>query len=274
MTVQLGDQRAKGFLVVTGRRLEFTWVPPRRADLPTLVLLHEGLGCVAMWRDFPELLAAQTGAGVFTYSRAGYGTSQAAELPRPVRYMHDEALTVLPQLLAQAGIRRSVLIGHSDGASIALIYAGGGARDDVQGLVAIAPHVFNEQLSVDSIRHAATLYETTDLREKLARHHGAQVDAAFRGWNDVWLHKEFRHWNIEEYLDAIYVPVLLIQGEQDQFGTHLQLQAIERRVGGPRRTLLLPECGHSPHRDQPQATQNAVAEFVAENWGRSPGVEK
>jgi pimeloyl-ACP methyl ester carboxylesterase len=269
MTRQLGGQRASGFLIVNGRRLEYSWMPPQREDLPTLVLLHEGLGCVAMWRDFPELLARRTGAGVFTYSRAGYGASQAAELPRPVRYMHEEALDVLPQLLPRAGIRRSVLIGHSDGASIALIYAGSGARDDVLGLVALAPHVFNEQLTVDSIRQAKTLYESTDLREKLARYHGAQVDAAFRGWNDVWLHKEFRHWNIEAYLDAIHVPVLLVQGEQDEFGTGQQLRAIEKRISGPCRTLLLPECGHSPHRDQPQATQDAIATFVAENWGHS-----
>ncbi|MDH3714819.1 MAG: alpha/beta hydrolase [Gammaproteobacteria bacterium] len=264
MTGRLGGQRENGFLAVVGRRLEYSWVPPHREDLPTLVLLHEGLGCVAMWRDFPERLADQTGAGVFTYSRAGYGASQAAELPRPERYMHDEALEVLPKLLALAGIRRSVLVGHSDGASIALIYAGGSGRDDVEGLVAIAPHVFNEQLSIESIQNARTLYETTDLRAKLARYHGTQVDAAFRGWNDVWLRKEFRHWNIEEYLDAIRVPVLLVQGEQDQFGTLLQLQSIERRVGGSCRTLLLPECGHSPHRDQPQSTQRAVAAFVAE----------
>lgn len=264
MTQPLGDRPSEGFLLAAGRRLEYTWIPPRRDALPTLVLLHEGLGCMAMWRDFPQQLAAQTGAGVFTYSRAGYGSSQAADLPRPVRYMHDEALHVLPQVLDNAGIRDNVLVGHSDGASIALIYTGGVAREDVRGLVAMAPHVFNEQLCIDSIRAAKRAYATTDLRQRLARYHGAQVDAAFRGWNDVWLLDEFRHWNIEQYLDTIRVPVLLVQGEQDQFGTRRQLEAIERRTGGTCRTVLLPECAHSPHRDQPQATLQAVANFVDE----------
>ena len=263
MSAQLGERPAHGFLVAAGRRLEYSWTPPSQANLPTLVLLHEGLGCVAMWREFPRRLAELTGAGVFTYSRAGYGSSQAAELPRPVRYMHDEALEVLPQLLGLAGIRRNVLIGHSDGASIALIYTGGAARGDVQGLVAMAPHVFNEQLCIDSIQAAKTAYATTDLRERLARYHGAQVDDAFRGWNDVWLQEGFRHWNIEQYLDAIEVPVLLLQGDQDQFGTPRQLEAIERRVGGPCHVTLLPQCAHSPHRDQPQATLQAIVAFIA-----------
>lgn len=264
MSGRLDDLNADGFLVVAGRRLEYSWIPPRRENLPTLVLLHEGLGCVAMWRDFPQRLAELTGAGVFTYSRAGYGASHGAELPRPVRYMHDEALDVLPQVLSLAGIRSSILIGHSDGASIALIYAGARVRGDVLGLVAMAPHVFNEQVCVDSIQRAKTAYETTDLREKLARYHGAQVDAAFRGWNDIWLDEDFWHWNIEEYLDTIDVPVLLLQGEQDQFGTRAQLETIENHVGGACRTILLRDCGHSPYRDQPQATQRTVAEFVAE----------
>ncbi len=264
MTAPLGERPTSGLLPAAGRRLEFSWAPPRRRGLPTLVLLHEGLGCVAMWREFPVLLADRTGAGVFAYSRAGYGGSEAATLPRGVRYMHDEALEVLPQLLAAAGIRRSVLIGHSDGASIALIYTGGVARNGVQGLVAIAPHVFNEQLSVDSITLAAKLYRTTDLRERLARCHGAQVDEAFWGWNDIWLHAAFRQWNIEEYLPAIEAPVLVLQGEQDQYGTSAQLQAIAGQVGGTCRITLLPQCAHAPHREQPAATLQAVAGFVDE----------
>jgi len=265
----------QGFLVADGRRLEYRRVGPvgaahGGAGGPALVLLHEGLGCVSMWRDFPERLAEATGREVLVYSRAGYGASDEAELPRPVRYMHHEGLAVLPEVLASAGIGRHVLVGHSDGASIAVVYAGSQPPQrrearlgrGPEGLVLIAPHVFNEDLSVASIRAAREAYEHGTLRAALERHHGERVDHAFRGWNDVWLHPDFRRWNIEEYLPAIHVPTLLIQGEDDQYGTLRQLEAIEARVPATVKRVLMPGCGHSPHREQTDMTVAAVAGFV------------
>ncbi len=252
-----------------GRRLECAWIGRPEPGRPTLVLLHEGLGCVAMWRDFPQRLAAATGLPAFLYSRAGYGGSEPAELPRPVRFMHHEALEVLPELLAAAGIDTPLLVGHSDGASIALIAAGAGVVPGLQALALIAPHVFNEELCVTSIRAAAEAYRSKPrLREGLARYHGEQVDAAFWGWNDVWLHPDFWHWNIEEYLPGIEVPLLLVQGEDDQYGTIAQLEAIERQVTVPCTRVLIPAARHSPHLERPDPTLDALARFVAAAAGR------
>ncbi len=251
-------------LVAAGHRLEASWLGPAPDAAPTLVLLHEGLGSVRGWRDFPARLARETGLGVLVYSRWGYGQSDPVSLPRPLTYMHDEALASLPEVLDAAGVRRAVLFGHSDGASIALIFAGSGlpAAQRVLGLVLEAPHVFVEELSVQSIAAAAEAYLTTDLRARLWRQHGDNVDGAFRGWNGAWLDPGFRAWNIEEFLPGVKVPSLVIQGRDDPYGTLAQVDAIETKSGGPVSRLVLPSCGHAPHRDQPEATIEAVTRFV------------
>ena len=246
-------------LTVAGHRLEVQRMPGRRARTLELIFLHEGLGSVSHWKNFPAQVAAATGCPVTVYSRYGSGNSDLLAEPRTVRYMHDEALHSLPDLLAQLDIENPILIGHSDGASIALIYAG--VHDRVRGLVLLAPHVFVEDLSVANIAEAKTKFETTDLAAKLARHH---QDAArtFWGWNNVWLHPDFRRWNIEEYLPRIHCPILAIQGIDDQYGTMAQVEAIARQSGSPVEVLPLAHCRHSPQRDQPAATLEAIAEFV------------
>ena len=227
---------------------------------PTLVFLHEGLGSISMWRDFPARVATATGCPAVVYSRYGYGQSDLLEAPFAVDYMHREALETLPELLARLGLERPVLVGHSDGASIALIHAG--SRDGLTGLVALAPHVFVEDISVRSIAEAKTAFETTDLPQKLARHH-ADARRTFYGWNDIWLHPDFRRWNIEVFLPAIRCPVLAIQGLDDEYGTMAQVEAIERQVAGRCEVVRLAACGHSPHRDQPELTLAAIERFVA-----------
>ena len=252
-------------LVAGGHRLEYVRLEPRHAvgaDQPMLVFLHEGLGSVALWKEFPAEVVAATGCPALVYSRYGYGKSDPLSAPRNVDYMHREALEVLPQVLDQFEIRCPVLVGHSDGASIALIHAGAGKRP-VRGVVAMAPHVFVEDITVKSIAEAKIAFQHTDLRQKLARYHD-EVVSAFTGWNDIWLHPDFRRWNIEGYLPGIDVPVLLIQGEDDQYGTVAQVSAVARQVSGPVETLMLPGCGHSPHQSaQKTATIAAIASFTA-----------
>jgi pimeloyl-ACP methyl ester carboxylesterase len=240
--------------------LESHWYGPPPESAPTLVFLHEGLGSASMWRGFPQRLADATGCGALVYSRRGYGASARAELPRPIRYMHDEA-DVLAVVLREHGVRDAIVVGHSDGASIALIYAGRTPAGPLRALILEAPHVFVEPISVESIAAMKRTYETTDLRDRLARHH-RDVDNAFRGWNDVWLHPGFRAWNIEEFLPAIGVPMLLIQGSDDEYGTWAQIEAIKRQVRGSVETLLVPGAGHSPHRDRPKLVLDAMAAFV------------
>jgi pimeloyl-ACP methyl ester carboxylesterase len=250
-----------GFLQVDGIRLEACWTGPGPEEAPTLVFLHEGLGSTSLWRDFPDRLTAETGCGALIYSRAGYGRSDPVPLPRPVRFMHHEA-AVLPRVLAAAGIRDHVLIGHSDGASISLIHAGSRPGPGLRGLILEAPHVFTEPHGLASIARMREAYRDTDLRARLSRHHGDNVDVAFRGWNDVWLNPEFAAWNIEEYLPAIRVPILILQGEDDEYGTWRQVEAIERQSGGSVESIAIPDCGHSPHREQPDVTLRAMADFV------------
>lgn len=240
--------------------LESIWYSPSADSAPTLVFLHEGLGSASMWRDFPRRLSDATGCGALVYSRRGYGSSPPAELPRPIRYMHDEA-DVLAEVMSQNGVCEAVLVGHSDGASIALIYAGRNASGPLRALILEAPHVFVEAISVESIAAMKRAWETTDLRGRLARHH-RDVDNAFRGWNDVWLDSAFRGWNIEELLGEIEVPMLLIQGSDDEYGTWKQVEAIERQVRGPVETLLVPGAGHAAHRDQPELVLEKMATFV------------
>lgn len=258
----------RGFFEIEGSALEYQLLVPSADDALSLVFLHEGLGCLAMWRDFPRRLAAATGCRALVYSRAGYGGSSSCALPRPLTFMHDEGLKVLPQLLDAAEIPRAVLVGHSDGASIALINAGGVADSRLLGLVLMAPHVFVEELTVNSIRQAQTAYQTAGLRERLAHYHGDQVDETFFGWSRVWLDQAFTAWNLEAFLPGVKVPVLLIQGEQDNYGTVRQLNIIQEQVPDGADRLLLPDCGHSPFRDRPEETLQAIAGFLQKLPGR------
>ncbi len=249
-------------IVVHGLRLEYRDFPATAEGRPTLLLLHEGLGCVGMWRHFPEKLAAATGCRLIVWSRAGYGGSQAYPEPRTPRYMHREGEEMLPALIAALEIERPLLIGHSDGGSIALIFAG--AFPDVPlGVAVMAPHEFVEEVTLAGIRAARTAWKTTDLPTKLARYHPAQSERVFRDWNDTWLSPAFRDWNIEEYLQKIRCPVLAIQGEDDEYATMRQIDVIAEQVPATQ-LLKLPGCGHSPQRDQEAPVLAALAAFVSQ----------
>jgi pimeloyl-ACP methyl ester carboxylesterase len=250
-----------GTLAIGTSDLEYRMIGPAPGDAPTLVLLHEGLGSAGLWGDFPEKLAAATSAGVFAYSRAGYGASTPAALPRQLDYMHAEALDVLPKVLDAIGFRRGLLVGHSDGASIAAIYAGGVQDHHIRGLALIAPHFIVEDISVQSIAEIKTIYETTDLRSKLKRWH-SDVDNAFYGWNDAWLNPKFRDWDISEYLAYIRVPVAIVQGADDHYGTIRQIEIAREECYCPVDVSIITGAGHSPHREAPEATLNAIAEFA------------
>ncbi|HYG86619.1 MAG TPA: alpha/beta hydrolase [Azospirillum sp.] len=241
------------------RRLETRWIPGDAAA-PTLVLLHEGLGSVSLWRDFPDRLAAATGAPVLVYSRLGYGRSDPAPEPFDMDFMHREALEVLPAVLDHFGIAEPILVGHSDGGSIALIHAGKSGRP-VKALMLEAPHVFVEEETLVGIRAADQVWATTDLRERLGRHH-TDPEHTFSLWRDIWLDPRFPQWNIEDVLPGITAPTLLIQGEEDEYGTPAQVKAVAAQVSGPAELLLLPNCKHSPHRDQLEAVLGAMADFV------------
>jgi pimeloyl-ACP methyl ester carboxylesterase len=247
------------YLDVRGASLEFERIESAASKALTIVMLHEGLGSVAMWRDFPARLAAVSGANVLLYSRRGYGRSPSLSASRSVDYMHEEALQSLPALLDSLQIEKPVLFGHSDGASIALIYAAASSRP-VSGVVAMAPHVLVEDISISSIAAAREAYLTTNLRERLARYH-LDVDGAFWGWNDIWLNPAFRDWNIEPVLPYIQCPVLAIQGLQDEYGTVEQVERIARQTRDCE-LLLLENCRHSPQRDQPDAVLTRVASWL------------
>lgn len=248
-------------LRAAGRSLEYALIPAEKPGRPTVVMLHEGLGSLALWKDFPEKVAKATGCAVLVYSRYGYGGSERLTESRQVDYMHREALDSLPEILAALEIEDPMLLGHSDGASIALIYAGGGKKPAPRGLILMAPHVFVEELTVASIAEAKQVYVSTDLGKKLGRYHD-DPDSTFWGWNDIWLLPDFFHWNIEEYLPRVACPTLVIQGADDEYGTLKQVEAIERQIGGRFESAILPDCKHSPHRDQEAATLDAVARFL------------
>jgi pimeloyl-ACP methyl ester carboxylesterase len=229
---------------------------------PVLVFLHEGLGTIRGWRDVPDHLAAATGRPALVYERTGYGNSGPVTLPRPLDYLEREAEDMLPRLLDHLGIERGLPIGHSDGGSIALLFAAAFPERCVAA-VTEAAHVFVEEISLDGIRAAVAAYETGDLKARLARQHGENTDGAFRGWSDTWLSPGFRDWSIAGRLPAIRCPVLVLQGAGDEYGTAAQVEAIVRGVSGPAEPHLIPGCGHAPHHQAREITLGLIAEFVA-----------
>ncbi|WP_404382904.1 alpha/beta fold hydrolase [Caenispirillum salinarum] len=252
----------EGVLTAAGHRLEYRWHGPAPKEASTLVFLHEGLGCRDLWKDVPADLSARLGMGALVYSRPGYGGSSGITLPRSTDYLTPEALEVLPAVLDATGVERAVLIGHSDGGSIALIAAGRGNDPRIRAIVTEAAHVFVEDVTLAGISEARTAWETTNLREKLARWHGANTDTAFHGWNDTWLTDAYAAWNIEDVLPGVTVPSLVIQGEGDQYGTEAQVDAIVSGVSGPAEKLMVPDCGHVPHFEQRARVLDAIAAFV------------
>ena len=250
------------FVEACGHRLEYVDIPAHQVRRPPLVFLHEGLGSVALWRDFPAKVASATGCRTVIYSRYGFGRSSPRQAPYTPRFMHEEALEILPALREALAISKPVLVGHSTGASMALIHAAQPAFD-VGGVVAMAPLVFVEEFNLDSIRSARSAYATTNMREKLARYHD-DVDAVFWGWNDIWLHPDFKAWSIEGDLAGIRCPILAILGEDDEYSTPRQVAAIERQAVDAAEFdyLKLADCRHAPHRDQPAIVVEAIAGFV------------
>lgn len=247
---------------ISGTRLEYVRLSSAhpREGAPAIVFLHEGLGSISMWRDFPQKIADATGCEAVVYSRAGYGRSDPAKQPRAVDYMHDEGLAVLPAVLAELGLDRPILFGHSDGGSIALLCAGG-TDTRLAGIIVMAPHVLVEDITLSGIVRAGEVWASTDLAAKLGKHH-ADGQTVFRNWIDIWLAPDFRDWNIEEYLPRIKCPVLAIQGEDDEYATMAQIDRIAAQADDVD-LVKLADCRHSPHKDQSQAVINVVAEFVA-----------
>ncbi|WP_338086822.1 alpha/beta hydrolase [Magnetospirillum aberrantis] len=248
-------------LDIDGVRLECRWIGMPLTDTPVLVFLHEGLGSAALWRDFPDRVAAAAGLPAFVYSRRGYGGSDPVPLPRPMDYLEREARDVLPLVLEAAGIRSAVLVGHSDGATIALVHAAQDRGGVVRAVAALAPHTFVEDMCVAAIAKVRDTY-AEHLRPRLARHHGANVDCAFHGWNDTWLDPRFKAMEYRPLLANITVPVTVIQGADDEYATRAQVDAVADGVSGPVRAILLPDCGHSPQRDQPEAVTNAILDLI------------
>lgn len=250
-----------GWLEIAGQRLEYRWFGPGPEAAPTLVMLHEGLGSADLWGDLPARLAAISGAGVLAYSRAGYGASTTVPLPRPFDYMHTEALDVLPRVLDAVGFRRGVLVGSSDGASIATIHAGGIADPRVLGISLTAPHFIVEDETAAGAAAATLAYELGDLKPKLARWH-QDVDAAFYGWNRTWTNPAFRAWSIVEYLRTIRIPVQILQGERDEYATIRQIEIAKQECKGPVEATLLSGVGHTIYRDAPEVTLAALNAFI------------
>jgi pimeloyl-ACP methyl ester carboxylesterase len=245
-----------------GGRLEAVWLGPGPEVAPTLIFLHEGLGCVALWRDIPQRLVEMTGCGALVYSRRGYGASASCALPRPIDFMHHEGQVVLPEVIRQCGIRDHILIGHSDGGSIALINAGKKPAPGLAGVLTLAAHVFCEEITRRSIENARRRYLEEDLKARLAVYHGENTDCAFWGWNDVWLHPDFMRWNIEAFLPTIQVPVMAIQGKDDPYGSAAQIEAIKRGAKDRVTAEMIADCGHAPHLEQRDIALPIIADFV------------
>lgn len=249
----------KGWLTAGGKRLEWAAWGERDAG-PVIVLLHEGLGCLALWRDFPERLAQATGLGVFAFSRANYGQSDAGDLPFPVDYMTRQARDVLPEVLDQIGAAQFVLMGHSDGATIAAEYAGRIEDFRVRGLVLMAPHVFTEPMGLAEIARAGEAFGP-ETAARMGKYH-RDPEATFRGWNDAWLNPDFAKWDVSEVIDYLRIPTLVIQGRQDQYGTMKQVEEFETRSYAPVDVLALDDCRHAPQFDQPETVLDAVHFFT------------
>ncbi len=253
---------ASGRMNINGFDLEYACHGPAPDTAPTLVLLHEGLGCVALWKDLPARLAEETGLGVIAYSRAGYGQSDPVPLPRPLDYMTREAEDSLGAVLDHLDIKQAILLGHSDGATIAALYAGGIEDFRVRGQILIAPHFFTEPMALKAIATAKDAYENGDLRDRLAKHH-AHVDVTFKGWNDAWLAPGFVEWNVSECIDYLRMPSLVIQAEADPYGTMAQIEEVIERSYAPVDELRLPGVGHAPHLEATDQTLMAIKEFCA-----------
>ena len=259
--MQVQQSGSQEYFTISGVNLEIKRYSGAK-DRPILVFLHEGLGCVDIWRDFPEKLGGLTDCPVLIYSRQGYGRSDPCAVPRPLDYLRKESLSVLPDVLAAAGIEDHVLIGHSDGGSIALIYAGAQERKGLRAIISMAPHVFCEQISVDAIALARQSFFDGGLRDGLKKFHHDNVDCAFLGWNGAWLDPDFMGWNIEKYLPGITVPQLVMQGEDDQYGSVAQLDSIAKKSGGPVMVNMLPGCGHAPYKEQKQQSLDIMQAYL------------
>jgi pimeloyl-ACP methyl ester carboxylesterase len=249
-------------LIVDGVTLEYACYGPTPDQAPTIVMLHEGLGCLSLWRDFPQQVAKATGMGVFVYSRQGYGQSDPVELPRPLDFMNREAQDVLPQILDQMGFQHGILLGHSDGATISAIYAGSVQDHRVRGLILMSPHFFTEPGGLAEIAKSTQAFETGGLREKMQKYH-RDAGGAFYGWNRVWLDPDFEDWNVAEVIDFLRIPTLAVQGRDDQYGTLAQIQEIDDRSYAPVDIAILDDCKHAPHQEQTTQTLAAIADFAA-----------
>lgn len=255
------SDQSSGFIKTDQSTLEYFCCGPSPQDAPTFILLHEGLGCVKLWREFPHQLAERTGMGVFVFSRKGYGKSSPVSLPRPLDYMSREATQELPMVLDAIGLERGVLLGHSDGATISAVYAGSIEDFRIRGLILMAPHFFAEPIGLNAIRKAKENYVKSDLREKLARYHD-DPDMAFNGWCNAWLDPDFMEWDVSDVIDYFRIPVLAIQGTDDQYGTLAQIETIEANIYSPLDTLILEDCGHAPHLEAADKTLSAIAEYA------------
>jgi len=253
-------------IALSGGTVEVEWIGPPPDLAPTIVFLHEGLGCISLWRDFPRELCRLTGWGGLVYSRYGYGGSSAVLLPRRLDYHAVEAESVLPVLLATLKVEKHLLLGHSDGGTIALLNAALASQPGLLGLVAAAPHVFVETMTITGIAEAKRRFDEPgerSLRARLMRYHGDNVDCAFRGWCDSWLHPDFRDWSVEAALPGVRVPALLVQGRGDEYASLEQIDRIATGVSGPVERLILENCGHSPHLERMDETLAGVAGFIA-----------
>jgi len=260
------DLQQKDFFVkAAGHRLRLRKLSRTEGDSqdgrPTLVFLHEGLGSIEMWHDFPAILAETTACDCLIYDRWGHGRSDALDVQRTLRYVHHEALDSLPEVLNHSNVDDAILIGHSDGGSIALIFAAE-YPEILRGIITEAAHVFVEEITLEGIREALDIYNNTDLKQRLARYHGTNTEKIFRAWHETWLQPEFKSWDIQDCLPKVKCPVLVIQGEDDQYGTAAQVEAIAHQVTGPSKVLLLPNCAHIPHRESKDRVAQEMTEFI------------